>query len=432
MSADWTTAVALVGLAASLAAAVARPRWAPEAAVASIAAVLVLVTGGVGWGVAGGEVRDLLPVVGFLVAVLVLAHLLALDGLFDALGARVGRAARGDPIRLFTLVFVLAAATTVVLSLDTTVVLLAPVVLVTVARARVRAAPYSLLTVHLANSGSLLLPVSNLSNLLVVAATGLGFVRFTALMLAPAVVALAVEFVGLRWLSRRELAAPAEPAPPRDPSDGTPDAAGPDAPVPVVASVVLGATLLGFVVCGALGIEPVWPAAAGAAVLVVRALRAGRTTARDLVAASSWDFAVFVLGIGVVVAALTDGPVGRLVGSALPAGDGLLALLGVAAVAAILANLVNNLPATLLVVGLLGGAAAGGGGPLPVLAALVGLNVGPNLTYPGSLATLLWRRLVPADARPGLRQFTVAGLVTVPAGIALSVLALWAAGHVVG
>lgn len=425
MSAGWTTATALVGLAAALASAVARPRWAPEAAVSAVAAALVLVTGGVGWGVAGREVRDLLPVVGFLVAVLVLAHLLALDGLFDALGARVGRAARGDPVRLFALVFVLAAATTVVLSLDTTVVLLAPVVLVTVARARVRAAPYSLLTVHLANSGSLLLPVSNLSNLLVVAATGLGFVRFTVLMLAPAVVALAVEFVGLRWLFRRDLTGPAGPA------DEAPVAAGrPDAPVPVLASVVLGATLLGFVVCGALGIEPVWPAAAGAAVLVARGLRSRRTTARDVVAASSGDFAVFVLGIGVVVAALTGGPVGRLVGSVLPSGEGLPALLGVAVVAAVLANLVNNLPATLLVVGLLGGATLSGGGPLPVLAALIGLNIGPNLTYPGSLATLLWRRLVPADARPGLRQFTVAGLVTVPAGIVLSVLALWAAGHV--
>jgi len=430
--------IALVGLAASLAAAVARPRWAPEAAVSAVAAALVLVTGGVGWGVAGAEVRDLLPVVGFLVAVLVLAHLLALDGLFDALGARVGRAARGNPVRLFALVFVLAAATTVVLSLDTTVVLLAPVVLVTVRRARVRASPYSLLTVHLANSGSLLLPVSNLSNLLVVAATGLGFVRFTALMLAPAVVALAVDFVGLRWLFRRELARPAqsadraEPAGPRGAGGAARGDGGADAPVPVLASVVLGATLLGFVVCGALGIEPVWPAAAGAGVLVVRGLRTGTTSARDVVAASSWDFAVFVLGIGVVVAALTDGPVGRLVGSVLPTGDGLPALLGVAVVAAVLANLVNNLPATLLVVGLLGGATVGGGAPLPVLAALIGLNVGPNLTYPGSLATLLWRRLVPADARPGLRQFTVAGLVTVPAGIVLSVLALWAAGSIVG
>lgn len=426
MSPGWTTAIALVGLAAALAAAVARPRWAPEAAVSAVAAALVLVTGGVGWGVAGREVRDLLPVVGFLVAVLVLAHLLALDGLFDALGARVGRAARGDPVRLFALVFVLAAVTTVVLSLDTTVVLLAPVVLVTVARARVRAAPYSLLTVHLANSGSLLLPVSNLSNLLVVAATGLGFVRFTALMLAPAVVALTVEFVGLRWLFRGELAAAGGQAGPAD------QAVAPDAPVPVLASVVLGATLLGFVVCGALGIEPVWPAAAGAAVLVVRGLRSRRTTSRDVMTASSWDFAVFVLGIGVVVAALTDGPVGRLVGSVLPTGDGLPALLGIAFVAAVLANLVNNLPATLLLVGLLGGAALGGGGPLPVLAALIGLNVGPNLTYPGSLATLLWRRLVPPDARPGLRQFTVAGLVTVPAAILLSVLTLWAAGHAIG
>lgn len=390
---------------------------------AASAAVLVLLTGGVGRGVAVAEVRHLLPVVGFLVAVLVLAHLLALDGLFDALGARVGRAGHGNPERLFALVFVLATGTTVVLSLDTTVVLLVPVVLVTIARSRVRAVPYSLTTVHLANSGSLVLPVSNLSNLLVVAATGLGFVRFIALMLAPAAVALGVEFVGLRWLFRRDLTRVRG-----EPDRGSPDVAGPPAPVPVFAAVVLGVTLIGFVVCGALGIEPVWPASAGAVLLAVRALRARRTTLRDVVGASSWDFAVFVLGIAVVVAALAAGPVGSLTGAVLPAGNGFVALLEVAVTAAVLANVVNNLPATLLVLGLL---ADRTGGVLPVLAALVGLNVGPNLTYQGSLATLLWRRIVPPEDRPGLRTFAVAGLATVPVTLVLAVAALWAVARLV-
>jgi arsenical pump membrane protein len=130
----------------------------------------------------------------------------------------------------------------------------------------------------------------------------------------------------------------------------------------------------------------------------------------------------------VVVAALAAGPVGSLTGAVLPAGNGFVALLEVAVTAAVLANVVNNLPATLLVLGLL---ADRTGGVLPVFAALVGLNVGPNLTYQGSLATLLWRRIVPPEDRPGLRTFAVAGLATVPVTLVLAVAALWAVARLV-
>jgi arsenical pump membrane protein len=72
-------------------------------------------------------------------------------------------------------------------------------------------------------------------------------------------------------------------------------------------------------------------------------------------------------------------------------------------------------------------------GAIPVLAVLLGVNIGPNLTYTGSLATLLWRRILHRHgSAPSLREFTVLGLLTVPAGLALAVLALWAALHVLG
>lgn len=426
-------ALEVIGLGGSLVAAVLRMRWAPEALVAAAVALAVVAAGAISPQAAGQEIRDLLPVVGFLVAVLVLGRLLAAAGLFAALGRVVADRAAGSPSRLFGLVFAVAAGTTVVLSLDTTVVLLAPVVLATVRRVRLGAAPYLLACVHLANSGSLLLPVSNLSNLLAASRTHLGFLRFAVLMAAPAVVAVAVDYLGLRLLWRRRLGT-AEPGPQQalEPGAGhgpEPAAEQGSARLPAFACAVLAATVLGFLLCGALGVAPVWPAAAGAAVMAVPALRGGTVRAGPLIRSSGWDFAVFVLGIGVVVAALAAGPVGTAIRTVLPRGDGLPALLGVAVAAAVLANLVNNLPATLLVLGVLSGA---GTGPLPVLAALIGLNVGPNLTYAGSLATLLWRRLVPAEDRPGFREFTVAGLVTVPATLLLATCALWAAGQVVG
>ncbi len=115
------------------------------------------------------------------------------------------------------------------------------------------------------------------------------------------------------------------------------------------------------------------------------------------------------------------------VGSLLPHGAGLPALLAIAALSALLANLVNNLPATLIVLPVV--AAAGTG---PVLAMLIGVNVGPNLTYVGSLATLLWRRvLVAHDAAVASAEFVRLGALTVPPALLLSTVGLWLALHVV-
>ena len=68
-----------------------------------------------------------------------------------------------------------------------------------------------------------------------------------------------------------------------------------------------------------------------------------------------------------------------------------------------------------------------------VLAVLIGVNIGPNLTYAGSLATLLWRRIVHVhDGSVDLREFTRLGLLTVPAAIVLAVMALWTSLAVIG
>jgi arsenical pump membrane protein len=166
-------------------------------------------------------------------------------------------------------------------------------------------------------------------------------------------------------------------------------------------------------------------AVAGAAVLVARA----RPSVPDLVRAASPGFVAFVLGLGVIVAAAARHGLGDAVDALLPSGGSLPALLGVAAVAAVLANLVNNLPATLVLVP----AAVAAGGEAAVLAVLVGVNVGPNLTYTGSLATLLWRRVLRGgDEEASLAEFVRLGALTVPLGIVVAVVLLWLGLHVAG
>jgi len=402
--------IALVILAATLAAAVSRSRYLPEAFVAGGGAVALVAIGAIGAGRAGDALRTLAPTVGFLAALLALAEGARREGLFVALGAVMARGSRGSPQRLLAFVVAIAALVTALLSLDATIVLLTPIVFATATRMRVRPRPQVYACAHLANSASLLLPISNLTNLLAFHASRLSFARFAALMVLPTLGVVLVEWIVLRRFFAADLGRP-----------GRSQALPPRPALPRFALVVLALTLAGFALSSVLSVAPVWVAIAGAAAINGPALASRRAHPVALARALEPGFLVFVLGLGVVVAAASSNGLGSAVRDVLPVGASFPDLLAIAALSAVLANLVNNLPATLILIPV-----AVAGGPGAVLAVLVGVNIGPNLTYAGSLATLLWRRALRAqDTEVELGVFVRIGALSVPAALVTATLLLW-------
>ena len=405
--------LALVALALTLGAAVTRAPYTSEALVALAAAVALVVLGAIGLSRAGDAINSLAPTVGFLAALLLIAEGARREGLFEAIGALAESRSHDSEARLLGLVVVIASAVTALLGLDATAVLLTPIVLVTARRMRADPRPHIYASGHLANSASLLLPISNLTNLLAFHAAGLSFSHFAALMLLPTLGVVGVEWLVLRRFFAAELARPRGRA-----------AAAARPALPRGAVALLTLTMIGFALSSVVGVAPVWVAAAGAGAFSIRGLLGRKAGAAELVRAVEPGFLVFVLGLGVIVACAAHDGLSSAVAHLLPAGASLPALLAVAALSAVLANLVNNLPATLILLP----AAAASGGTAALLAMLIGVNVGPNLTYVGSLATLLWRRVLRAEqCEVSLGEFTRLGLLSVPPALAVAAVLLWVA-----
>jgi arsenical pump membrane protein len=402
--------VVVLALGGMLVVAFGHPRGRVEVAVGAVCAGATLATGLLTLDHARAALDQLAPVVAFLVTILVVSDVCARAGVFDAAAQRVSRWTGPSAPRLFTGVFVLAAVVTATLSLDATVVLLTPVVLAAGMARAVPDEPGTYACLRMANSASLLLPVSNLTNLLALPHLDVTFIGFAARMAPVLAVVLVVEYVGLRLLFRQELAT--VPA-----ADQTQPLAFPVLPVTVVVLM-----LVGFAVVSPFGGEPWWVSLAAAAVLAAYAVRRGLARPVHLVHAAHPGFAIWVLALGVVVAGLARGFLGDAVRDLTPASAGLGALLVIALLATGLASLLTNLSATLLLVPVVA--------PLgipAVLAALLGLNIGSGLTWTGSLANLLWRRtLTRRGVRPDNARFHRVSLTLTPVSLLAAVVVLWA------
>ena len=408
-------------VAVTLAAIAFKPRRLSEAWVvlpgASLLLALGLVTPGQALAAAGIGKEALL----FLIALVLLSRLVDRSGAFNWAALHAARGARGDGLTLFRNVFILGSLVTIVLSLDTTAVILTPILLALVDRLGLPAKPYLITCAFVANTASAILPISNLTNLLVVRELSLPMGAYVARMALPQAVALGVTYLLLRRLFRRDLAQSFD--------HGTLEEPRAVIEHPTffrAACAVLLLTLLGFFVGPLLGLPPYVVCFAGVAVLGGVGLATGRTEARELLRAP-WSLVVFVLSLFVLVQAVENLGLSQLARAFSAGGADVGVLLAATVAAALLANLCNNLPATLLAISILQQTTA----PALAYGTLLGVNIGPNLLPTASLATML---VISAARERGVvvtfRDVVGVGLRTTPIVLISAVLAL-AATYVV-
>lgn len=312
------------------------------------------------------------PVLVFLLAITVVAEIADRAGVFDVAAHWASRAGRQRTVVLWLLFALLSCVCTIVLSLDTTAVLLTPVGLAIARQLGISPLPFAFTTLWLANTASLLLPVSNLTNLLALhrfEELGVGHGGYVRAAAVPALTIIAATLLVIAALHWRSLLG-------RYAVEAAPEVHDP------VLLKVAGAVCVLLGPLFALGVQPAIASTAAAAVLAAVAWVRDRPGLRTV--AVPWRMALAVAALFLVVDfavenGLRDGLTALVGSGATPAS--LAQVIGVGAGAA---NLVNNLPAYLAL------ESVTGDDPTRLVALLIGVNAGPLLTPWASLATLLW------------------------------------------
>ena len=380
-------------------------------AVALFAAGLIFVaTGLLPSGDASSTIKRIWPILLFLATILVLAELTAAAEVFDVAATRLAIIARGNFLALFLLCCAFASLITVTLNLDTTAVLLTPVMLALARKLEMDPLPLAMCTVWLANTASLLLPVSNLTNLLAASRVGLSTTEF-AERLGPAQaasIAVTLAFLWACYWRRGRRGADRYHPPPE-----------PHRPKYPWLFRIAGASCLFFVaaILGGVVLEVASSIAAGVTVI---AFAFGRREALRW-GLIPWRLPIFVTGLFLVVQTISVHLLGTVMSALISSSDGVAGLYRAAATGAGLANLVNNLPAYLA-----GEAVIPRDNHAQLLGLLIGVNVGPLIMPWASLATLLWYERCASSGVPvPLGRFIRTSAGVAVAGIGLAVAALY-------
>jgi arsenical pump membrane protein len=367
----------LVIAALATAGVIARPFDLPEATWAVGGALLLVLSGLLPIHDAAAGIAKGTDVYLFLAGMMLLADLCRREGLFDWLAEFAVRHARGSGKRLFILVYVIGVLVTTFLSNDATAVVLTPAVYAAAKAAGAKPLPYLLICAFVANAASFVLPISNPANLVVFGAHMPPLAAWLGRFALPSLVAIVLTFAALRTRLGAAIASTRDELPPRPLSRGG-----------LLAGVGICATGIVLLAASAYGTNlglPTFCAGFATASLV---LTLNRQSPWPLLAGISWSVLPLVAGLFVLVEAMRHIGVTEALAHLVREGSAhslAWSALGAGAMVAFVANLVNNLPAALV-----SGSSLAHAPRAIVDAVLIGIDLGPNLSVTGSLATLLW------------------------------------------
>lgn len=351
----------------------------------------------------------------FLIGMMLLAEVARNEGLFDWLAGQAVRHSRASAKRLFLIVYVVGTIVTVVLSNDATAVVLTPAVYAAARAADVEPLPYLFVCAFIANAASFVLPISNPANLVVFGKQMPPLLAWLHIFALPSVVAIVATYVALRWTQRRALktsvAEVADIAPLS--STGKLAAAG----ILLTAIVLLTASALDW----ALGL----PTFIAGVVIAALVLLIGRRSPWPVLRDISWSVLPLVAGLFILVEGLNRTGVlpalARILEQAAAAAPHLTSWAS-GILVALASNVFNNLPVGLIAATVTQAVQV----PAQIIGAiLIGVDLGPNLSVTGSLATILWLIVLRREGEHvGAMQFLKVGIVVMPPALLLSLLAL--------
>lgn len=351
----------------------------------------------------------------FLIGMMVLAELARKNGLFDWLAAYAVRAAAGSAEKLFALIYAVGIAVTVLLSNDATAVVLTPAVYAAAKAAGAKPLPYLYICAFIANAASFVLPISNPANLVIFRENMPPLASWLARFTVPSLIAIAVTFAALRYTQRAALRQPitSDIAMPVLPRGGFMTACG------------IAVTAVALLAASARGLDLGLPTFVAGIITMAAVLLSQRQSPWPILRDVSWGVIALVAGLFIIVEALdSTGLVAALAKYLRDAADvsvsGAVWQSGIAV--ALASNLMNNLPAGLLA----GSAVHAAHVPEAVSSAvLIGVDLGPNLSVTGSLATILWLVALRRDGEDvSAAQFLRVGIVVMTPALLLTLWSL--------
>ncbi len=401
-------------VAASILLMLLRLRNIPEVYWVGAGALLLVLTRLIPLSLAGRAIAKGTDVYLFLAGMMLLSEIAREQGLFDWIASVAVHHARGSETRLFALLYLAGVAVTVCLSNDATAIVLTPAVLASVRRARVNPLPFLFACAMIANAASFVLPISNPANLVVFHYGMPPLSRWLAAFLLPSLLSILVTYIVLRLYFRRDLTSVVDAS--SDHVNLTTNGKLILGGLALVVAVLLAASAFGK----DLGLPTFVAAIAITTVLLIRT----RSSPVPLLKQISWSTIALVAALFILVEAIESIGALNFTKHALLAAQHLtapVAALAVGFTVAIANNLINNLPLGLIAANTLTLTHTQG---LLRDITLIAIDLGPNLSVTGSLATILW---LLALRREGLNvtflDFLKAGLLAMPLALLASIAA---------